>query len=158
MCYLTRDSALLGCFGLRSSLQLARLTTPPAEHDLLGKGETKCTLLLGKERHAHGPTPGLRAHRLQAWVLQSSAGGSLVATGGQQGGIPPQTCVTLQTARLSLAAGCGQAGRLRTPLPQGRHTLLPNTPQRSGAVHSSPAQDELVPSEPARLCSISAAF
>lgn len=28
MCYLTQDRALLGYFGLRSSVQLARVTTP----------------------------------------------------------------------------------------------------------------------------------
>lgn len=53
---------------------------------------------------------------------------------------------------------CHQLWASLTPLPQGRHMLLPNTPEHSGAVHSSPAQEEFVPSEPATLCSFRAAF
>lgn len=144
------DDVLFGprqdCVGLlQAAVQPAASTgdNPQAELKRLGRGGMKCTFLLEV-------TAPARAAGTQA--LQGSAGGSLGATGGQRGG------VTLQTARLSSADGHGQAGGLRTPLPQGRRTLLPNTPQCSSAVSSSPAQDELVPSEATKLCSISAAF
>lgn len=62
-------------------------------------------LLLEKDRHPDGPMPGLRARKLQVRALQGSAGRSLGSTGGQRGRIPPQARVTLQTARLTSAAG-----------------------------------------------------
>lgn len=43
---MSQDRALLGYFGLGSSLPLAQVTAPPAELQLLGKGGMKRTLLL----------------------------------------------------------------------------------------------------------------
>lgn len=72
--------------------------------------------------------------------LQGSTGGPLGATGGQQAGI-------------TLPTSCG----LRiphTPSPGQAHAAS----QYSSAVGSYAAQEEFVPSEPARLCSFRAAF
>lgn len=91
-----------------------------------------CSYSTGKR--AQAPWKGGMKHRHTAPCC-GNVGESLGATGGQGGGI--LIC-----------------GVMDTPS-QGRHTLLPNTPQHSGAVHSSPAQAELVPSEPAASAPLS---
>lgn len=126
--YLTQDRALLGYFGLRSSLWLARVATP-AELKLLGRGGTKCVLLLEKDRHADGPMPGLQACRLcravrqDPWELQE----------GGEVGLPCKLLV------YPLLLAAGKLGGYGHPFPRADACCFP-------ILHSAP-----VPCAPLRL-------